>query len=312
LQFVNFDSDNNPKIINAAATFDDDWHHLVAVATDSEVKIYMDGKRLTTTGTLAPIVSTSVNVKIGGWGLTGNYYFNGEIDEVRVYNRALTEAEVRYHYNQGKPVGYWKFDEGSGTAAKDSSGNGNDGTISGATWTGGKYGSGLSFDGTGNYVDAGNGSNLNISNAITIEAWIKLAAIPNNPYSTIISKGNGTTTSYWMDIRSGGYILFGGYTSGGKDCYQNTGLKITNANQWYHIVGTYDQMASKVYIDGQLVASVAKTCLLRTNNDNVTIGARLNSHFFNGYLDEVKVYNYARTAEQIMQDYNAGVATHLK
>ena len=115
-----------------------------------------------------------------------------------------------------------------------------------------------------------------------------------------------------MDIRSGGYILFGGYTSGGEDCYQDTGLKITNANQWYHIVGTYDQMASKVYIDGQLVASVAKTCLLRTNNDNVTIGARLNSHFFNGYLDEVKVYNYARTAEQIMQDYNAGVATHLK
>ncbi|MFZ3074416.1 MAG: LamG-like jellyroll fold domain-containing protein, partial [Minisyncoccales bacterium] len=52
LQFVNFDSGGNPKIITAAATFDNDWHHLIVVATDSEVKIYMDGKRLTTTGAL--------------------------------------------------------------------------------------------------------------------------------------------------------------------------------------------------------------------------------------------------------------------
>jgi len=67
------------------------------------------------------------------------------------------------------------FDEGSGTVARDASGNGNDGTIYGATWVNGKYGKALSFDGVEDYVDCGNDVSLNFerTDPFSIEAWVK-------------------------------------------------------------------------------------------------------------------------------------------
>ena len=79
-------------------------------------------------------------------------------------------------------VGYWKFDEGKGNIAKDSLGMGNDGTISGgATYTKGVSGSGLKFDGVDGYVDCGNNASLNITDTITIEAWVK-TTIPSSTH----------------------------------------------------------------------------------------------------------------------------------
>ncbi|MDI6730084.1 MAG: S8 family serine peptidase, partial [Candidatus Altarchaeum sp.] len=196
-------------------------------------------------------------------------------------------------------AGYWKFDDN----ANDSSGKGNDGTVYGANYVTGKYGKALEFDGVNDYVSAGNDSSLSLNNAITIEAWVKLNTITATP-NTILSKGSGNTTNYWMDIRSNGTIYFGGYTPTGDGCFGSVAGKITEANRWYHIAGTYDGSSNKIYVDGVLVNNVAKTCNLTTNVDNLTIGTRRNSYYFNGTIDEVAIYNRALTASEIAARYN--------
>jgi hypothetical protein len=166
---------------------------------------------------------------------------------VRIYNRALSAEEVRYHYNQGGPVAHWDMDEGEGTRAFDSSGNNNHGTISGATWTQGKYGSALSFDGADDYAQA-----------------------------TVA----GTKTAY--------------------------SLWVKNGSVWEHIVnnnGTY-------YVNG--ARGTPKTYPIYVSDNTVQLGKSGLSTFVNCQIDDVKVYNYARTAEQIQMDYQQGVATHLK
>ena len=100
---------------------------------------------------------------------TSGYNFNGLIDEVRIYNRALSADEIRYHYNRGDPVAHYEF-EGN---ANDSTDNNNDGTVTGATYVTGKYGQALSFDGIDDYVTVPDDSTLDIDSAITLESWAK-------------------------------------------------------------------------------------------------------------------------------------------
>jgi len=111
---------------------DNQWHHIVFTWTGDTstdgAKIYIDGQ-LTASGT-SEADDTGVrdgNDLIGkldgAWGGDDLFFFHGIIDEVRIYNRALSPEEIRYHYNRGRPVAHWRFDEGSGSTIYDSSGN---------------------------------------------------------------------------------------------------------------------------------------------------------------------------------------------
>jgi hypothetical protein len=85
-------------------------------------------------------------------------------------------------------VAEWHFDEGSGNIVKDSSGNGNDGTIYGAAWAQGKLGKALRFDGSNDYVSVSDHPNLEFSPCITVEAWVNIDNYPayaGNPYGPI-------------------------------------------------------------------------------------------------------------------------------
>jgi hypothetical protein len=90
-------------------------------------------------------------------------------------------------------VGSWHLDEGSGTIAYDSSGNGNDGAIYGATWTTGKNGSALEFDGVDDYVNCGNDPSLNIADEITVIAWIYPTGKGDSNYPRIVDKSSSTS-----------------------------------------------------------------------------------------------------------------------
>ena len=154
------------------------WHHLVGVYDDTYIYIYLDGVLKDTTPIVKPTTTTG-NLYIGSIPADSKY-FNGAIDEVRIYNRALTASEVRYHYNRGGPVSHWKFDEGEGQVVYDSTNNNNDGTL-GATsasasddpsWVVGKYNSALEFDGTNDYVSIPDDDSLDITDAITLGLWV--------------------------------------------------------------------------------------------------------------------------------------------
>lgn len=161
-------SDGSSYIVNTNSTAvvaDNTWKH-VAFTWDPKV-----GAKIFINGTLDTEVSASSSVDInnggalfiGGYSST-DYTLIGSMDDVRIYNRALTPAEVSQLYNWAPgQVGWWKMDEafpdtctGGANDSCDSSGFGYDGAWNGnATSTTGKFGLGVTFDGTGDYVDAG-------------------------------------------------------------------------------------------------------------------------------------------------------------
>ena len=149
-------------------------------------------------------------------------------------------------------IAYWDFDEGSGNVAKDKSGNGNDGKIFGAKWVKLQKGYALKFDGIDDYVDCGNDKSLDIRNAITLEVWVRPESLPtgiNSPVNVIIGKD---VQSYALHYSKGGTYYFPDQYSYYCNCPFLTGF-------WYHLVGTFDGISSKIYING-------KQCGLRLFN----------------------------------------------
>lgn len=210
-------------------------------------------------------------------------------------------------------VGSWSFDEGAGATVYDSSGNGNNGTLMNApVWSAGAYGLALTFNGADCYVEMSNSSILNSSN-FTIEAWIYLNADVNNTQARIVSKQENASKSYSFGIFGKGY---GGSTGnqlllsiGNGTTWWNFLSTTHLSNQtWYHVAGTQEGTTSKIYINGQLDKN-GTTLTQTTNNTGVlTIGCQKQTapsyiaFFFNGTIDEVRIYNRALSQQEIQGD----------
>ncbi|MFC1632301.1 LamG domain-containing protein [Candidatus Omnitrophota bacterium] len=206
-------------------------------------------------------------------------------------------------------IAYWDFDEGTGTTANDSSSNGYDGTVYGATWTTGQVGGALSFDGVDDYVEVGDVPGLDISSAITLEAWAKTDKITND---TIISKDDdaGNREYYFgvsYDGNNPGRVRWALNTSGFHFIDSST---IVNDSQWHYIVGTYDGSYLRLYIDGVEDGSspIAKSGFIPNTNAPFIIGKKPNvgyEQYFRGALDKVAVYDMALTAEEISNRFTS-------
>ncbi len=283
-----------------------EWHHLVLAWDNGVFWGYQDGALIDSKNFSNSFIANTIRIgqHAGGGKINA---FDGDVDEVKIYNRALSAEEVRYHYNQGKPVAQWDFDEGEGTRAFDVSGNNNTGVLTnGPTWVEGKRGSALSFDGVDDSVSCGTDSSLNIAESMTASAWIYPKTLGEGIAGHIVGRGG-----------TGGWCFYL-YNGNSLKLYAGTIQAVSSANsitlnQWQYATVVYDKQNVRFFVNGVEKGVTAATDSI-LNTGSCVIGARTvaGDFDFNGYLDEVKVYNYARTAEQIMQDYNAGVATHLK
>ena len=179
-------------------------------------------------------------------------------------------------------------------------GNGNAGTISNATWTAsGKYGAALSFNGTNARVNIPNSASLQLSNGMTLEAWV-------NP---------STTTSVWRDVIYKGddnYYLEATSDNGGKPAVGGT-FGGSNANVFGStplgdqrlelLAVTYDGATIRLYVNGTLVGSQAKTGAITSSTNQLQIGGdRLYGQYFTGLIDEIRIYNTALSAAAIQTD----------
>lgn len=199
-------------------------------------------------------------------------------------------------------VSYWSFDEGAGTIAYDSVGS-NDGTIYGATWTAGIVGGALSFDGDGDYINVGDVPSLDISSALTLEAWIKTDKITND---TIISKDDdaGNREYYFGVSYDGNHPGRVRWTLKTSSFQFRDSSTVVNDSQWHYIVGTYDGSYLRTYIDGveDTTSPVAQTGLIPNTSAPFWIGAKPNigyEQYFRGVIDEVAVYDRALTSDEI-------------
>jgi len=203
-----------------------------------------------------------------------------------------------------QPVkGSWHFDENSGTTAYDTSGNDNDGTIHGATWTTGKFGSALSLDGVDDYVDVGTSLHTDY---LTFELWMMNKATSHKD-RMLCSDWDGADMDWQLfGDESDGTLWLRVDTVGGKDTLDGT--TVLEFNTWYHIVATYDGTTMKLYVNGQLDNSKdhAYGGVIKTTGNPRYIGKRPSDTETQwlGLIDEVRIYNRALSAEEISDLYN--------
>jgi len=200
-------------------------------------------------------------------------------------------------------VGAWHFDEGSGNIAHDTSGEGNDGTIYGANWTDGKFGKALSFDGADDYVDCGNDESLNITDEITIVAWVRVEALIDN-IQMIIDKTKGANDrAYGIRIQPNNKIAF--FIANESDAAITVEGLVPDLGEWYFVAGTYDGISAKLYINGALFNERPFSGNIQICSNNVGIGARSGGEFpFNGIIDEARIYNRSLSEGGISNLYN--------
>ncbi len=306
---------------------DGKWHHLVGVVDSTNGYLYVDGKL---EGTATSIVSDTYGNNASSFivGRRFDRYFNGYIDNIRVFNYARTPAQVAWDYNRGAPAGYWKLDECQGTTANDASGNRNNGTITigatgsqttigtcttptdgtGAWYNGriGKYNSSMSFDGTDDNISIGDISALEGLSSVSIAAWINPASLSGS--RDIIQKENtynfrmsGSTVQCWIHNGSSFVNI------------ANATLP-TSTGTWAHVACTWTSgSAGKIYINGKDATSSSTSGSAMTSTANAfTIGSRNGtSEFFSGQIDDARIYNYTLTGSQVKQVYNQGAAVRF-
>ena len=197
-------------------------------------------------------------------------------------------------------VAAYSFDEGSGSTVTDASGNGNVGSLVGAAWSfSGKYGGALSFTGSNARVDVANSSSLQLTSGMTLEAWVK-PAVSSSAWRDVIYKGND---NYYLEASSdsGGAPAAGGLIGGS---YGNVfGTTILPTNTWTYLAVTYDGGTLRLYINGTLSGSQAKTGSITTSTNPLQIGGdSLYGQYFNGLIDEIRVYNSPLPATSIQDD----------
>jgi len=194
-------------------------------------------------------------------------------------------------------LGHWRLDETSGTTAFDASGNGNDGTLMGdPQWVPGKLGGALEFDGSGDYIDCGDGANFNIPVNITIACWIKVNAF-DKTWQAIVTSGDGS----WRVHRSSSSnnIAWG---SSGLSPTDLTGTTDVSTGDWFHITAVYNGAQKLLYIDGNLDASSDSTGNINDSSYKVNIGEnnQATGRHFDGLIDDVRIYKRALTDVEIL------------
>lgn len=310
-----------------SATASGAWHHIVAAYDGSNtiggLHIYVDGSLMASSvsGNTGPLVTIGNRPWVIGTVQSSNkvFFFPGSLDDVRVYNRALSAQEVQQLYKQGSAnvahsnsdpqnglnlglVGYWTMDGRDTNWATgqetDRSGNGNTGTlVSMSTSTSpvaGKIGQALMFDGT-NYqkIDAGNASGVQLFTG-TIVAWIKTsgAGIAQSTYAGIIPKQkflfNNTLVVYdW-----------------GGTGHHDSGVAV-NDNRWHLVACSFRSGITNgtlCYVDAALVMTTTITVLDQGWDIKIGNGAELQP--FSGIIDDARVYNRVLSQSEIKQLYN--------
>jgi hypothetical protein len=207
--------------------------------------------------------------------------------------------------SQADIVAYWSFDEGSGDAAEDGSGNGNDGTIFGAEWVDGKFGKALEFD--ANYVLVPNDESYNFTQDqdFSIILWINYEA--QGDWQGVLQKFNGGYP-FKVEVNPSNSLYCAIW-----DQTNNPGAHVGNVSgDWHHVAFVRDRSEKKIYsyLDGQLKETKDDTINGTTENAaDLYIGARKpgNTILFYGILDEIAIYNRVLTEAEILSAVQGNV-----
>ena len=296
------------------------------------------------TGTLNPVTIGRYHwLQING-GNCGNCFFKGVLDDMGVWNRALTQQEINNMYNgvnysdtcnavsgslTNGLVGYWPF---CGNA-NDDSGNGNNGTVNGASLTTDRFGntnSAYNFDGISNYIQTNYPGILGSADR-SVSFWAKHTESFNSSQCASCSRrpiiSYGSNIQGPSEIGQGFYCEFNvGLTGINFDGNETTASYSTNSpvnnGQWHQYVYVFSNVSNvssvKIYQDGILLNNLSYT-YLPSFNLNTTLGADMAfgrrtfnqnaPYYYKGDLDDIGIWNRALTQQEITQLFNQNQCT---
>ena len=197
-------------------------------------------------------------------------------------------------------IGWWKLDDGAGNLAVDSSGNGNDGVISGdPEWVAGWFGGALKFDGVDDSVNCGNSDVFNITDELTLAVWVNANDIGSGQDNPWLGKGD---TSYMIkNFRTGYDIEFFIYDSGWFSAHYT--IDDSYNGEWHHVAGTYDGSVLQIYLDG---VAGEDAFLDHAGNIDITdydvrigMNSQEETRFSEAILDDCRIYNQALSPDEI-------------
>lgn len=200
-------------------------------------------------------------------------------------------------------VGWWKFDETEGGEVKDNSGNNHNGTLIGdAKWAQGKIGGAIDLDGKGSFIRIADKSAFDIAGQITIACWANIRSVPVE-YMAIVTKGDNS----WRLSTARQQRKFHGSVNNYNSIVLDGATEVP-ANEWHHVAMVYNTEEVRIYVDGWLDAATPWKGGIAVNDFDVLIGenAEQKGRFFDGLIDDVRIYNYALKESDIMALYNEG------
>lgn len=313
------------------------WNHVMltwdgVITTASTARIYVNGLEVTyaTTTNGASRVSDATSTLYIGNDSTGARTFDGYIDDVKVYNYQRSQEQVRFDFNKGGPVAWYKMDDCSGSTAYDSSGNGYNLTItpgaSGNTAVGscgsgtatemwnngttGKYNASLDFDGSNDYATNATTTVFDSSAAFTMMAWIYPISYGGGGLGEIVGKTGSVHFLMNQSTSPGtGFGLL--YDANGTYCVSTAG-SIT-LSTWQHVAVVHNGSGTcTLYKDGKNVTSDSTVTDVNASAA-LFVGAEdaTPANSFDGLLDEVRIYNYALSANQVKNAMNEGAGARF-
>jgi glucose/arabinose dehydrogenase len=204
------------------------------------------------------------------------------------------------------PVAAYSFDAGSGPTLADATGKGHTGTISGATWTtAGRNGGALTFDGVDDWVTVADANDLDLTSAVTLEAWVRPTA--TNRWRTVAIKERPGNLIYSLYSNNAGQRPSGNIWIGSAEV-EARGPSSLPANTWTHLATTFDGAAVRIYVNGALAGTVAATGTMPTSTAPFRIGGNaVWGEFFAGQVDDLRLYDRALSAGEIVTDMNTSV-----
>ncbi|TAH50331.1 MAG: LamG domain-containing protein [Chloroflexota bacterium] len=302
------------------------WNHVVFTynKTNGNVAIYVNGVASSVSssnlGIVTPDTSFDMYLARRVAGQAPAARLSGKMDEVQIWNRALTAQEISSMVGTGDCAGpsdgrvsCWKGDNNANDSVDT-----NNGTVQGgATYAAGKVGQAFSFDGVDDYVQVADHASLRPTQ-FTVAGWFNATAFAGQPGGNAIiahgASGSGTLGEYHDTYFLGFYESkpqFQTFTTVTGN-HNLPGPNVIPTGQWHHLAATFESGAKKLYLDGTLIASetvsgslVYETPIPITIGQDWNIGAPSNNVMFNGLLDEVQVWNRALTAQEILDLYNA-------
>ena len=314
---INFDGAGTQYFGSAGDVTANNWHHIVVTFNNGSINVYLDGSSKGSTTTANTAFNSGANFYIGDDN--SGTYFDGSIDQVRLFSKALSSSEVSTLYAETAcvytcttdtvdypttNVAYYKLDN----SAEDETGN-YDGTPTNVNYTFGRFGQAGVFNGSSGYIDTT--YNFGTDSSYSISLWMKTSITSTRHflYGVFPSSGANNGPGFAFGISASNTFEF--IFANGSAAWVDTSISAasyTNGN-WHNLILVVNDTLVKLYADGNTtpIANLTSSVSAGTStSDDLSLG-RLGSYpgfYFNGKIDQVRIFSSALTSTQVESLYN--------